>query len=263
MVDVGDDIQAVTDQLDAVIGHFTGRLTQCGALGKTQTVATLTKYRLLMLKKALQGNPNRGTRAPPGVVDRDFNSTISLIHCRDLLSKHGLHPMFLALREYIEGNKNTRLKAELLRMPPAMELYQGLKRRFDPPVTPGQNPMGPHQQSLQQRQEQPPARRDDDGITARGGTGTGAAVGTGAVGGNDHPKLVKLEAIILQHFDSAEDPARTRVMVFSQFRDSVNEITEALARHEPIIRARSFVGQSNGKGKEGGKGDCNLASVHC
>ncbi|KAL3311067.1 hypothetical protein Ciccas_010357 [Cichlidogyrus casuarinus] len=57
-----------------------------------------------------------------------------------------------------------------------------------------------------------------------------------------HPKLVKLEQLLLQHFEQRPD---TRVMVFTQFRDSVNEIISMLGQHKPFIRAASFVGQSS------------------
>ena len=65
-----------------------------------------------------------------------------------------------------------------------------------------------------------------------------------------HPKLAKLEEIILEHFvhfqeEHADDAeASTRVIIFSEYRDSVNEITEILSRHRPIVRVMSFIGHS-------------------
>ena len=38
---------------------------------------------------------------------------------------------------------------------------------------------------------------------------------------------------------------KTRIMIFAQYRDSVNEITELLNRHRPLVRAMSFIGQSS------------------
>jgi len=66
-----------------------------------------------------------------------------------------------------------------------------------------------------------------------------------------HPKLAKLEEIILDHFvrfqeDNLDDPeASTRVIIFSEYRDSVNEITEMLSQHRPIVRVMSFIGHSS------------------
>lgn len=44
----------------------------------------------------------------------------------------------------------------------------------------------------------------------------------------------------------------TRIMIFSQYRDSVEEITNMLRRHEPKVKAMSFIGQSSaGKATKG------------
>ena len=56
-----------------------------------------------------------------------------------------------------------------------------------------------------------------------------------------HPKLLKLEEVILGHFESYKSD--TRVMIFSQYRESVYEITGLLAQHG-VIKAMEFVGQS-------------------
>lgn len=47
------------------------------------------------------------------------------------------------------------------------------------------------------------------------------------------------------------DLGETRVMIFSQYRDSVNEITEILNRHRPLVKVMSFVGHSTGKTTKG------------
>ena len=89
-----------------------------------------------------------------------------------------------------------------------------------------------------------------------------------------HPKLRKLEEIVLAHFrngssssspiqttfspsgglqkDSVAQRDTTRVMIFSQYRDSVKEIATMLSRHFPLVKAMSFVGQaSSGKSTKG------------
>jgi ERCC4-related helicase len=46
--------------------------------------------------------------------------------------------------------------------------------------------------------------------------------------------------------------AGTRIIIFSQYRDSVNEITEILSRHRPLVKVMSFVGHSTtGKNSKG------------
>ena len=74
-----------------------------------------------------------------------------------------------------------------------------------------------------------------------------------------HPKLLKLKEIVLEHFEKFQGEnggekkgVATRVMIFSQYRDSVNEIAAMLSRHKPVVRVMSFIGQqSTGKSTRG------------
>ena len=80
-----------------------------------------------------------------------------------------------------------------------------------------------------------------------------------------HPKLNKLEDVVLEHFrkfehkapidltGSTKKPAvNTRVMIFSQYRESVQEISELLNRHSPLVRVMTFVGHGSGKSSSKG-----------
>jgi ATP-dependent DNA helicase MPH1 len=74
-----------------------------------------------------------------------------------------------------------------------------------------------------------------------------------------HPKLTYLCDTIMNHFLDAgegrlEDgapPSSTRVIVFSEYRDSAEDIARVLNRHGPMIRASIFVGQADSKRSEG------------
>ncbi len=72
-----------------------------------------------------------------------------------------------------------------------------------------------------------------------------------------HPKLEYLQSVIMNHFldagdgRGASDPSSTRVMVFSHYRDSAEEIARVLKRNEPMIRPHVFVGQATSKGSDG------------
>ena len=65
-----------------------------------------------------------------------------------------------------------------------------------------------------------------------------------------HPKLERLRDMVLEHFrkKQAENEA-TRVMIFSEYRDSVREITACLHAYKPLIKVMEFVGQAGVKGK--------------
>ena len=69
-----------------------------------------------------------------------------------------------------------------------------------------------------------------------------------------HPKLEYLNSVVLNHFMDAGEglgraegrpPSDTRIMIFSNYRDSAEEICRVLSRHGPMIRAHVFVGQSD------------------
>ncbi|XP_065331630.1 Fanconi anemia group M protein [Cloeon dipterum] len=67
----------------------------------------------------------------------------------------------------------------------------------------------------------------------------------------DHPKLQKLEELLIMHFVEAEENGEnTKVIIFSEYRNSVSEIKEFIIKHSPLIRPVAFVGQS----KKGGIG---------
>lgn len=77
-----------------------------------------------------------------------------------------------------------------------------------------------------------------------------------------HPKLCKLEEVVVEHFRehqcsntaaaAATTSKGTRVMIFSQYRESVQEIADMLSQHHPLIKVMSFVGHSTRKSNSKG-----------
>eukprot|EP00934_Nitzschia_sp_Nitz4_P000231 Nitzschia sp. Nitz4//scaffold226_size53432//45759//49904//NITZ4_006708-RA/size53432-processed-gene-0.27-mRNA-1//1//CDS//3329542772//231//frame0 len=60
----------------------------------------------------------------------------------------------------------------------------------------------------------------------------------------NNPKLAKLAELLQEHFSRAQACGKSsRVIVFSQFRDSVAEIVALLRTLEPTVRPHHFVGQ--------------------
>ncbi|KAL1868698.1 3'-5' DNA helicase [Diaporthe australafricana] len=68
-----------------------------------------------------------------------------------------------------------------------------------------------------------------------------------------HPKLSYLCETLLNHFLDAGQDANTRAIVFSEYRDSAEEIVRTLNKHKPMIKASIFVGQADSKRSEGMK----------
>jgi ATP-dependent DNA helicase MPH1 len=67
-------------------------------------------------------------------------------------------------------------------------------------------------------------------------------------GSIDHPKLKAVERIINEHFEQNESE-ETRVMLFVEYRESVELITNLLKNYEPRVKPSQFVGQASGKTK--------------
>ncbi|KAF5515625.1 ATP-dependent DNA helicase MPH1 [Colletotrichum siamense] len=68
-----------------------------------------------------------------------------------------------------------------------------------------------------------------------------------------HPKLTELQDRILNHFMDNGGNSATRVIVFSEYRDSAEDIVQVLNRHKPLIKATVFVGQADSKRSAGMK----------
>ncbi|KAK3330231.1 hypothetical protein B0H66DRAFT_51600 [Apodospora peruviana] len=69
---------------------------------------------------------------------------------------------------------------------------------------------------------------------------------------NGHPKLAYLCETLVNHFMDAGTDSNTRAIVFSEYRDSAEEIVRIL-NHQPLISATVFVGQADSKRSEGMK----------
>lgn len=65
-----------------------------------------------------------------------------------------------------------------------------------------------------------------------------------AAAGGGGPRLGHLVGLLRKHFEADGSPGG--VIVFASLRESVQSIVDALKQHDPLIRARSFVGQGSG-----------------
>lgn len=65
-----------------------------------------------------------------------------------------------------------------------------------------------------------------------------------------HPKVERLIGLVINHFvqhQQETNGVETRVMIFSQYRESVIEIVGHLEKHSPLVKVMSFVGQASSK----------------
>ncbi|KAL7992823.1 hypothetical protein Chor_017079 [Crotalus horridus] len=220
-----------------VLEIFTGRLTRLQVLPRHE-IPALTKYQIILARDQFRKNPaSRFERMQQGAIEGDFALCISLYHGYELLLQMGMRSLHTFLRGIMDGSKGmTRAKNELGRNEEFMMLYNQLENMFF------------------------------DSASSNGAEDMKTFI-------YSHPKLKKLEDVVVQHFRSWREsqdqptsevtPADTRVMIFSSFRDSVQEIAEMLNYHYPLVRVMTFVGHSTGKSTKGFTQKEQLEVVKC
>lgn len=184
------------------------------------------------------------TNGQKGAIEGDFAMAISLYHAYELLHQHGILSFYNFIKAIMEGSKGmVRAKTEIRRNDQFMEIMEELRESIEcPPDETAETTAlfsqftSPRRRAMHKQAFYPSFK--------------------------SHPKLLKLEEVIVEHFqkfsgqvaststsmdnESAAEtkPVNTRVMIFSQFRDSVGEITAMLNKHKPLVRVMSFIGQA-------------------
>ena len=190
--------------------------TQNAYWGKDPT--TITAYGLTIARQQWMKSDagRKAAQATKGMVNGVFNVLASLAHGLELLKFHGIGPFFAKLTSFqndvLDGNSRGKYAAQIA----SDEHFKKLMNRL------------------------------------RTWVGNPDFVG--------HPKLSYLKTVVLNHFMDADKgrgaaggrpPSDTRIMIFVHYRDSAEEVTRVLRRHEPMVRPHVFVGQSSAKGSEG------------
>lgn len=187
----------------------------------------MSRFTLLQAQKKFGENANN---FPPAVRSRlftDFSACITLAHANSLLLQHGIYSFYSYMSLWVTDAQRTLADASA-RLPKAHS-----EILHNPDLT-----------SLLYDLEKQVAREDFC----------------------SHPKLDRLTKIVVEHFvdhesgmrergeseEGGEGAQETRVMIFSSFRESVDEIKRVLDMKSPRVRPMAFVGQANSKG--GSKG---------
>ncbi|XP_062378113.1 Fanconi anemia group M protein isoform X2 [Sardina pilchardus] len=220
VVPLGESLKAYQTRYLLVLERLTARLTQLRLLSH-RDLRSLTKYQLILARQQFRSNPPTHVQgAQHGAIEGDFALSISLYHGYELLMQMGLRSLFLFLQGIMGGAKETsRARNELQRNMDFMDLYKEMEAMFVKPIA------GPEEPFFY-----------------------------------THPKLQKLDEVVQQHFQSwsqnsvakGTEQESTRVMIFSSFRESVQEIATMLNRHQPLVKVMTFMGQASaGKGVRG------------
>ncbi|XP_078262838.1 Fanconi anemia group M protein isoform X2 [Rhinoraja longicauda] len=228
---LGPELIAIQSLYLQVLEAFTRRLLNTGAIFH-KDIANLTKYQIVLSREQFRKNPpgNIGG-VQRGMAEGDYALCISLYHGYELLLQMGMRSLYTYLEGIMDGSKGmTRVCNELCRNAVFMEMYEKLKATFSSGSTL---------------------------LTSQKGTENEKQFIY------SHPKLLKLEEVVLNHFHSRAasggpntsggkvDGASTRVMIFSSYRHSVQEIAEMLSKHQPLVKVMTFVGHASGKNTKG------------
>ncbi|XP_075283427.1 Fanconi anemia group M protein isoform X2 [Opisthocomus hoazin] len=239
VVPLGEELVEIQNAYIRVLETFAGRLIKIGVLAR-RDIPSLTKYQIILARDQYRKNPSsQNLGIHQGIIEGDFALCISLYHGYELLLQMGLRSLFIYLGGIMDGSKGlTRTKNELGRNEDFMKLYQQLRDMFsDTPLASANGNVYKSKTVFENKKEFI----------------------------YSHPKLRKLEEIVIEHFKSwkkgcsdevttestSVDAVDTRVMIFSSFRDSVQEIAEMLSRLSPAVRVMTFVGHSTGKNTKG------------
>ncbi|XP_021512904.2 Fanconi anemia group M protein [Meriones unguiculatus] len=231
VVPLGEELGAIQKTYIQILEAFASSLIHRNVLMK-RDIPNLTKYQIILARDQFRKNPSPNfVGIQQGIIEGEFAICISLYHGYELLQQMGMRSLYFFLSGIMDGTKGmTRAKNELSRNEDFMKLYTHLENVFAHVRDPS---AASNAETLQKGNKEKKFFYS-------------------------HPKLKKLEEVIIEHFRSwnakkttENEHHETRVMIFSSFRDSVEEIAEMLLQHQPIIRVMTFVGHASGKNTKG------------
>jgi ATP-dependent DNA helicase MPH1 len=216
LLDPSDEIIMVKELFSKALQPLVNQLCSQNAYWNKDPMS-LTAYGLIKAKKAwfMSDAGKRANFAVKGMMNSLFTILASVAHGIKLLNFHGIGPFYSTIQDFRQevegGNKGGKYRTQIVQSPDFKKMMDRIQTWLSKPDFIG------------------------------------------------HPKLTYLCDTILNHFlDAGEGrlpegapPSSTRVIVFSEFRESAEDIVRVLNRHGPMIRASVFVGQADSKRSEG------------
>ncbi|KAH9248371.1 hypothetical protein BASA81_013957 [Batrachochytrium salamandrivorans] len=222
VVSLTPQIVGIVDAFSKVVSVYLGRLCNHGAFYERDP-RSVTRFSLLEARKRWMDTHKDANRSLIASIMGDSGICMSLCAALQHLQQYGIRAFYDSVLGFLEEgvqagpDKISRSRQELLQNPDLKALMNHLSIITQTPSF------------------------------------------------SSHPKLERLVAIVLEHFshtlpDHSNEgldqptPVQTRVMIFSQFRDTVEEIVSKLNMHQPLLRVMSFIGQASSKSGLKGKG---------
>ncbi|MPC14409.1 Fanconi anemia group M [Portunus trituberculatus] len=238
VVPLGEELTTLKNRYLKVLRVYVTRLLDLNVL-HTRDETTLTKFQLLKSRECFRQNiPSNLPHSKLGVVEGLFAMCMTLYHSYELMLQHGTRSFYRFLKEALNGEKgNYFLRGELRNNNLFQSIMNDLSKKFE-----GDCVMSP-------------SKQNQSGLFSVIGSpqptsGAGTSKAPFVI---SHPKMAKLQEIVLEHHQKfANEGKSTRIIIFSQYRESVMEITEMLQQHHPTVKAMSFIGHgTNSQSRKG------------
>ena len=218
--------------LNDVLQPILTRLLRKGAT-YTKDADKCSKFQLMQQRKSwlAKAHANQTSRDQRNGIEADFALATSLYHGYEALLTHGLNVCMNHLTDdKVSESGSAQVSSRLRRDKKVSKLYSDIRAIMSKPA--------PESES-----------RDSSGAASLGAGAGSATAPMFTVCA--HPKLDKLRVVVQKHLATAK--GSTRVMIFTQYRDSIDDILSVLAEC-PSIKAQRFVGQATtSKTKTGAK----------
>lgn len=216
LLDPSDEIILIKEHFSKALQPLVNQLCGMNAYYNKDPMA-LTPFGLMQARKKWMGSAagKSASMGSRGMANSLFQILASIAHSIKLLNFHGISAFYSGIKDFRQGVQDANKPSKYRNMIVEHQDFRKMMDRISSWIG------------------------KDDFI--------------------GHPKLTYLCDTILNHFlDAGEgrlgedvSPATTRVIVFSEFRDSAEDICRVLNKHGPMIRATVFVGQQDSKRSEG------------
>ncbi|XP_064098782.1 Fanconi anemia group M protein homolog isoform X2 [Macrobrachium nipponense] len=227
VVPLGEELTNTKNRFLNILRVYVDRLLELRVLF-TKDATTLSKFQLLQARDAFRQNPPENLpRHRFGAVEGLFALCVTLYHAFDLMLLHGARSSYKFLKGTLGGDKGKSFaRAELLRNDVFRRLMDDLSKKFEVDTNQSKEASMNSSSVFPQTSSTSPMKNTKESYMM------------------SHPKMSHLCDLVVDHHQKfASEGKSTRIMIFSQYRDSVLEITEMLHHHEPLVKAMSFVGQ--------------------
>ncbi|KAF9934538.1 3'-5' DNA helicase [Linnemannia zychae] len=257
VVPCGREISEIRDRFARMMRPYLERIMKHGVI-RTADPAQLSRFAILQGKNAYLQD-NRGNSSIKNLVVRTSLIAMSLVAAYELLCVYGIWPFFVHMDPYsnsrdIMGDQDVDGGS---RLPEGGRGGTGSKQYNNQ----DDEEEGEFKVSLARKamMDNPDFMRMMDQVRTKVNSPNFVS----------HPKMERLVAVVIKHFmdhqdkhdslqnssfstiDNENTPTETRVMIFANFRETVDEIDRVLEKHRPLIKVRRFIGQATAKGKKG------------